>query len=111
MHRVLTVLCLLAMSICSIVSAAESPEPTKQQEIEAIDRKIDDLEQQRNHYKASAARHLDQADRWQFNSELYLETRREYELAEKDLQKIEVIDKQIHELKLRKEELLKASGP
>ena len=77
-----------------------------QNQIDKIDEKICSLEKTRGELKKNVVKHLDKAHRWQFSSEMSIDSRREYDLAAQGDDKIAIIDFQLLELKKEKKELL-----
>ncbi|MBI3237210.1 MAG: hypothetical protein HYZ48_05905 [Chlamydiales bacterium] len=88
------------------ISQAESPK-NWQEELQEIDKEAEQLEDLKNRYKASAARHEDQAMRWQFEQNLKQEARRASKQADLDRQMIEQIQARLDHLQARKAEILK----
>lgn len=78
---------------------ADTPRQSK------IDRDIEQLEEMKRGFEAKALRHEDKATYLQFNPENYLEMRRHLELAEENKNKAAIIQKQIDQLKAKKQKL------
>ena len=78
-----------------------------QEELKQIDRETDQLKDLKNRYKASAARHEDEAIRWQFQQHLKQESRRAYREADLDREMEQQIQARIDYLDARKAEILK----
>ncbi len=81
-----------------------------QDEVKQIDQQIEDLKDLQDRYYSSARRGTNNAMRWQFQSENYLDARRTWEKVAQDKQKIKEIQDQIDDLKNRKQEILKEHG-
>jgi hypothetical protein len=108
-----TILMLLLFTYSTALFASEpclerTQEMSKQEEIDLIDEQIKVLEDRKNRYKASARRHQDQVDRWQFDSSRIDEMRKERENVEIDETLMRDIQIKIDELKQQKEEILNA---
>ena len=98
---------MLLFSIVFIGSSFKRGEdPLVQRQLEKIHEQIKDLEKEKERYKKTAAVHQKRAASWQFNKDFSLESRREYFLAEKDLDKIHLIELKIREFEREKQELL-----
>ncbi len=78
-----------------------------QEELQQINKQLDDLKDLRDRYDASATRHENDAMRWQFEQNLKQESRRAYKQAELDRAAEKKIQVQIDELEARKAEILK----
>ncbi len=78
---------------------------TKEQEVQAIDKQIEELQDLQDKYISSAKRKAGNAMRWQFQSENYLDARRAWDQAARDKQIAEEIQIQIDDLETRKKEL------
>ncbi len=79
---------------------------TKEGQLEKIHKSIVTLEAEKSRYEKKRAKHLEQAAFWQFNKETSLESKREYFLAEKDRDKVLLIDLKIQNLQIERKELL-----
>ncbi len=80
--------------------------PTKKQHLEKIEKSILTLEEEKSRYQKKRAKHLDMGALWQFHKDHSLESKREYFLADKDQDKILLIDLKIKYLLEEKQELL-----
>jgi Asp-tRNA(Asn)/Glu-tRNA(Gln) amidotransferase A subunit family amidase len=76
-------------------------------EIAKYDKEIDYLQDLQGMYRANAERNVNNAMRWQFQNENYLDARQAWDKAAQDKQKIREIQDQIDDLKNKKSELLK----
>ena len=81
-----------------------------QKEIALIDEEILELEKMKRGYEARALRHQDQAIRLQFNQEWNLEMRRHLELADENLEKAALVQKEIDRLNIRRKQLIEELG-
>lgn len=81
------------------------------EEVQEIDRQIEQLEDLQDRFRSSAQRNANNAMRWQFQNENYLDARRAWDKAAQDKQKIQEIQDQIDDLKVRKSKLLKQNDP
>ena len=81
-----------------------------QDEIADIDSQILELEGIKRGYEAAALRHEDQAERLQFRSNEWLETRRHLELAAENREMAKRVQEEIDALKQRRMRLLRSSG-
>lgn len=79
-------------------------------DIKQIDKQIEELEDLKEKYESSMQRNMNNAMRWQFQKENYLDARRAWEQAAQEKQKIREIQDQIDDLKSRKEQILKENG-
>lgn len=82
----------------------------KDQEIARIDRQIEELKDLQERYRYSAEKNTNNAMRWQFQSENYLNARRAWDKVAQDKQKISEIQLQIDDLKMRQAKLLEENG-
>ena len=94
----------LFLSLCAGIAYSE--EYSLQNQIKQIDIQVDFLDKKKVDLKKKASRHLDRAHHWQFNSEMSLDCRREYEAASQGADKIALITLQIEGLKKEKKDLL-----
>lgn len=78
---------------------------SKSAQIEKIDSEIQQLEDMKRGYEGRALRHENQAEYLQFDQQAVLETRRHLQLAEENRNKADLIQKQIDQLKAKKERL------
>lgn len=84
--------------------------PTWQEEVAGIDKQIGQLQDLQDRYKSSAERNVNNAMRWQFQNENYLDARRAWEQAAQEKQKIREIQDQIEDLKRKRNQILKKHG-
>lgn len=92
----------------SILLLAASP--AWQEEVKKIDRQIYELQELQEKLRASAQRSVNNAMRWQFQNENYMDARRAWDKAAADKQKIQEIQDQIDDLNVRKQKLLGQYG-
>jgi hypothetical protein len=78
-------------------------------QIEDINQQVRVLQDRKNRYKASARRHQDNVDRWQFDSSRIDEVRREQKYIQEDLVMMQDIEDKIEELCQEKQKLLHGS--
>ena len=91
-----------------VVSAeTQSVQEGGKEEYDRNNKELEQLRDLKNRYKASAARHEDEADRWQFQNNLTLEARRARQQAEFDRQMEGQIQQRIDYLNARQAEILK----
>ena len=95
---------LLFLVVCSRGQGGELP--TQKQQLEKIEKSIVALEDEKSRYQKERARHLDKGALWQFHKDHSSESKREYFLAEKDQDKVQLIDLKIKHLLEEKQELL-----
>ncbi len=81
-----------------------------QEEVKQIDAQIEQLEDLQDKLRASAQRNINNAMRWQFQNENYLDARRAWDRAATDKQKIQEVQDQIDDLKARKQKLIQDNG-
>jgi hypothetical protein len=98
----------LFLSVCIRVQGRESL--AQKQQLEKIEKNIVALEKEKNRYQKKRAGHLDKGALWQFHKDHSLESKREYFLADKDQDKIQLIDLKIKNLIEQKQELLEELG-
>ncbi|MBI5346374.1 MAG: hypothetical protein HZB76_04460 [Chlamydiae bacterium] len=79
------------------------------EDIAAIDKKISDLEEMKRGYAGKVKYHINQAQRYQFIQDEQDIARRHLSLAKANQDVVDKIQKQIDELKAKKEQLLKAA--
>ncbi len=99
-------------------SLQENPLPSEtslvstesQEEIKQIDAQIEQLEDLQDKLRGSAQRNINNAMRWQFQNENYLDARRAWDRAASDKQKIQEVQDQIDDLKARKQKLIQENG-
>jgi len=83
---------------------------TWQEEVTSIDKQIEQLQDLQDRYKSSAERNVNNAMRWQFQNENYLDARRAWDQAAQQKQKIREIQDQIDDLKKKRNQILKEHG-
>lgn len=79
-------------------------------EVKQIDEQIQALTTLQEKYRSSAQRGINNAMRWQFQNQNYLDARRTWEKVAQDKQKIKEIQDQIDDLEKRKTEILQHHG-
>lgn len=84
--------------------------PNWQIEVAGIDKQISQLQTLQDRYKSSAERNVNNAMRWQFQNENYLDARRAWDQAAQEKQKIREIQDQIDDLRRRRDQILKEHG-
>lgn len=95
----------LFLAVCIRVQGKESS--AQKQQLEKIEKSILTLEEKKSRYQKKRAKHLDKGALWQFHKDRSLESKREYLLADKDQDKIRLIDLKIKNLLEEKQEVLK----
>ena len=108
--KIITILSYVLGSFSTCVHAetrVEADQQTLQQELDAIDKEVKKLEERQNRYRASAARHEDEAMRWQFQSGMQVDARMAWAQADQDREKMKDIQKLIDALQKRKAQILK----
>jgi len=75
-----------------------------------MDQQIAELQDLQDKYRSSAQRNTNNAMRWQFQNQNYLDARRAWDKVAQDKQKIQEIQDQIDDLENRKKQLLKEHG-
>lgn len=83
---------------------------TWQEEVKQIDTQIAQLQDLQEKYRSSARINANNAMRWQFQNESYLDARRAWDKAAQDKQKVQEIQDQIDDLQTRKTDILKKHG-
>jgi hypothetical protein len=78
-----------------------------QDEVSEINHQIEQMEDLQRKLRSRVERNVNNAMRWQFQNENYLDARRAWDKAAVDKQKILEIQDQIHDLNKRKSTLLK----
>ena len=81
-----------------------------QDEVAEIDKQIGQLQDLQDRYKSSAERNVNNAMRWQFQNENYLDARRAWDQAAQEKQKIRELQDQIDDLRRRRDGILKEHG-
>jgi hypothetical protein len=94
-------------ALASFGKPLEAVSSGTQKKVEQIDAKIAELKEIKRGYEARMLRHMDQAERLQFDSEYTLETRRHLQLADENKAKAELVQREIDELERQKKSLLK----
>jgi len=84
--------------------------PTPQEEVREIEQQIADLEDLQEKYRSKASRDANNAMRWQFQNENYMDARRAWDQVAEDKQKIQEIQDQIDDLEARKKKIQKEHG-
>lgn len=98
---------IIVLILCCLSSLSlEAQVLTKQEQIQAIDAQIQELEEKKRGYEGAALRHEDYADRQQFQDQVFLESRRHIRLAEENREKAQAVQQEIDELELQKSKLL-----
>lgn len=90
-----------ALFFLSLV-AAVSP----QDEVRQIDKQIEQLKDLQDKLRSNAVRNTNNAMRWQFQRENYLDARRAWDRVAADKQKIRELQDQIDDLEERKQKIL-----
>ncbi len=78
-----------------------------QEELKQIDSELHELDDMKNKYKASAARHENDGLRWQSMQNLKQESRRAYQQADLDNEMVKQVQTRMDYLEARKAEILK----
>ncbi len=89
------------ISLFMTLFAAASP----QEEIAQIDKQIESLQNLQDSLRSSAQRNANNAMRWQFQKENYMDARRAWDQVASDKQKIQELQDQIDDLEARKQKL------
>jgi len=76
-----------------------------QEEIAQIDKQIESLQDLQDSLRSSAQRNANNAMRWQFQKENYMDARRAWDQVASDKQKIQELQDQIDDLEVRKRKL------
>lgn len=92
------------LALCSVVSASW------QEEVQQIDKQVEGLQDIQDKYRSRAKKNANDAMRWQFQSENYLDARRAWDRAAADKQKIQEIQDQIDDLNQKKQQILEKHG-
>ncbi len=79
--------------------------------IEDVNKKIESIGRQKLAAEAERSRHLQKAQRWQFDPSRFAEARQEFELAEQMEQKIFLLENQREALEQKKQEISKEVLP
>lgn len=86
--------------------SAYTKESSKNAQIELIERQIQELKEIKRGYESRARRHIDQAERLQFENQAMLETRRHLELADENKAKAKRAQEEIDRLEAAKQKLI-----
>ena len=81
-----------------------------QQEVAEINKQIEQLQDLQDRYKSQTERNVNNAMRWQFQNENYLDARRAWDQAAIQKQKIREIQDQIDDLRSRRNQILQEHG-
>jgi len=81
-----------------------------QEDVQKIDQQIAGLEDIQEKYRSRAKKNANDAMRWQFQSENYLDARRAWDRVATDKQKVKEIQDQIDDLRQRKQQILEKHG-
>lgn len=81
-----------------------------QEEVKQIDQQIEQLQDLQDKLRSSAQRNVNNAMRWQFQRENYLDARRAWDQAAAEKQKIQELQDHIDDLQKRKHKILKDHG-
>ncbi|NGX27356.1 MAG: hypothetical protein K940chlam6_01290 [Chlamydiae bacterium] len=81
-----------------------------QDDVKQIDQQIEDLKDLQGKLRSSAQRNTNNAMRWQFQSENYLDARRAWDRVAADKQKIQELQDQIDDLNAKKQNILQEHG-
>lgn len=84
--------------------------PDWKQEVAEIDQEIAQLQDVQEQLRSKARRNVNNAMRWQFQNENYLDARRAWDQAAQQKQKIQELEDEIQGLKARRETILKEHG-
>ncbi len=77
-----------------------------QDEVKEIDLQVEQLADLQGRYRSSFERNVNNAMRWQFQNQNYLDARRAWDKAAEDKQKIQELQDQIDDLEKRKKQIL-----
>nr|NGX38609.1 hypothetical protein [Chlamydiota bacterium] len=83
---------------------------TWQEDVKQIDQQIEQLQNLQDKYRWNMERNVNNAMRWQFQNQNYLDARRAWEQASQEKQKIQEIQDQIDDLEVRKKKILEEHG-
>ena len=81
-----------------------------QDEVQQIDQQVEQLEDLQDRLRSKARKNVNNAMRWQFQNENYLDARRAWDKVAQYKQKIQEVQDQIDDLKKRKNSLLQEHG-
>lgn len=79
---------------------------SKKQALQKVEQNILALEAEKKNYEKKSIFHKERGRSWQFSKEDFLESRREYFLADRDRDKISLLELKIKNLNLQKKEIL-----
>lgn len=95
------------LALCLFATIVSQP---REKEVAEIGQQIDQLQALQERYRSSAQRSINDAMRWQFQNENYLDARRAWDKVAQDKQKIREIEDQIEDLKNRQDRLINKQG-
>ena len=81
-----------------------------QEDVKEIDQQIEQLQGLQEKYRWNMQRNVNNAMRWQFQNQNYLDARRAWDQAAQEKQKIQEIQDQIDDLTARKKQILQEHG-
>ena len=81
-----------------------------QDDVKQIDKQVEDLGDLQDKLRSNAQRNTNNAMRWQFQSENYLDARRAWDQVAADKQKIQELQDQIDDLNAKKQKILREHG-
>jgi len=76
-------------------------------ELESIDRQLPELRDMQEQLRSSIAKKSNNAMRWQFQNENYLDARRAWDQVAREKEQMAAVQKKIDELETRQQELLR----
>ena len=95
---------LIFLSVSQLFQGEEYP--TKEEEIEKIEKVIQKLQAEKNKWEKQVAGHESRGSSLQFNKGNFLESRREYFLADQEQDRLQLLDLKIKKFTMQKKELL-----
>ncbi len=81
-----------------------------QDEVSSIDKQIVEMRDLKEKYQASVQRNTNNAMRWQFQRENYLDARRAWDQIAREKQAIQELQDRIDDLETQKQKILKKNG-
>lgn len=94
----------LLRSVLFLILGALSP--SQQEQVKLLDAQIEELQEKKRGYEARALRHEDLAVQLQFENDMYLDMRRQIQLADENRAKAEQIQQQIDALEQKRSEII-----
>jgi hypothetical protein len=98
-------LCIFIFLFVSIFLKAEGY-PSLEEQVVSLEKEMESLKNKKNDHLKKITFHQGRGRDWQFSKDNYLESRREYFLAEKEIDRVRLIELKLKDLEELRQDLL-----